>query len=50
MLAEDWLQAFKMLLFKKKTTRERNRMAVFCGNRISPDNETAMENLVRYII
>ncbi len=23
---------------------------VFCGNRISPDEETSMENLARYII
>jgi len=23
---------------------------VFCGNRISPDDDTAMENLARYII
>ena len=51
--------AFKMLLAKGKITREMVAMLsngrlfgfhVFCGNRISPNDETAMENLARYII
>jgi hypothetical protein len=50
---------FKMLLAKGKITREMIAMLstwrhsgfhVFCGNRISPSDETAMENLARYII
>jgi hypothetical protein len=50
---------FKMLLAKGKITRELIAMHsswkhsgfnVFCGNRISPSDETAMENLARYII
>jgi len=50
---------FKMLLAKGKTTRELIAMHsswkhsgfnVFCGNRISPSDDTAMENLARYII
>jgi hypothetical protein len=48
-----------MLLKKGKVTGEMVRMLsawkhsgfnVFCGNRISPSDETAMENLARYII
>jgi hypothetical protein len=48
-----------MLLAKGKITEEMIRMLsswrhsgfhVFCGNRISPQDETAMENLARYII
>ena len=27
-----------------------SRFQVFCGNRISPNDETAMENLARYIL
>ena len=50
---------FKMLLSKGKITKEMIAMLstwrhsgfhVFCGNRISPDEETTMENLARYII
>ena len=50
---------FKMLLAKGKIIREMIAMHsswkhsgfhVFCGNRISPNDETAMENLARYII
>jgi len=50
---------FKMLLAKGKITRELIAMHsswkhsgfhVFCGNRISPSDDTAMENLARYII
>jgi hypothetical protein len=50
---------FKMLLAKGKLTREMIAMLstwrhsgfhVFCGNRISPNDDTAMENLARYII
>jgi len=50
---------FKMLLAKGKITRELIAMHsswkhscfhVFCGNRISPRDDTAMENLARYII
>ena len=49
----------RMLLNRGKITREMMRMLsgwkhtgfnVFCGNRISPADETAMENLARYII
>jgi hypothetical protein len=49
----------RMLLNKGKITQEMVRMLstwrhsgfhVFCGNRISPNDETAMENLARYII
>jgi hypothetical protein len=50
---------FKMLLAKGKITCELIAMHsswkhsgfhVFCGNRISPKDDTAMENLARYII
>jgi hypothetical protein len=50
---------FKLLLAKGKITREMVAMLsnwrlfgfhVFCGNRISPSDETAMKNLARYII
>jgi predicted HNH restriction endonuclease len=50
---------FKMLLAKGKVSREMIAMLstwrhsgfhVFCGNRISPRDETAMENMARYII
>src|SRR5664280_3385571 len=50
---------FKILLAKGKITRELIAMHsswkhsgfhVFCGNRISPSDDTAMENLARYII
>ena len=50
---------FRMLLTKGKITEEMVRMLsawkhsgfhVFCGNRISPNDDTAMENLARYII
>jgi len=50
---------FKMLLVKGKITREmiailsswrHSGFNVFCGNRISPNDETAMENMARYII
>jgi len=52
-------KVFKMLLKKGKITEEMFRMLsawkhsgfnVFYGNRISPKDETAMENLARYII
>jgi len=52
-------KVFKMLLKKGKITEKMIRMLsawkhsgfnVFCGNRISPKDETAMENLARYII
>ena len=52
-------KVFKMLLKKGKITEEMVRMIntwrhsgfnVFCGNRISPNDDTAMENLARYII
>jgi len=52
-------KVFRMLLDKGKITRETIAMLstwrhsgfnVFCGNRISPDDDTAMENLARYII
>ena len=52
-------KVFKMLLNKGKITKEMIAMLstwrhsgfhVFCGNRISPNDETAMENLARYII
>jgi len=48
-----------MHLAKEKITRELIAILsswrhfgfhVFCGNRISPNDETAMENLARYII
>lgn len=54
----DW-KVFRMLLAKEKITREWIAMLsswrhsgfhVFCGNRISPNDETAMKNLARYII
>src|SRR5450759_3493915 len=50
---------FRMLLAKEKITCELIAMHsswkhsgfhVFCGNRISPSDDTAMENLARYII
>jgi len=53
------LKVFKMLMAKGKITAEMIPMLsswwhsgfnVFCGNRISPQDETAMENLARYII
>ncbi len=52
-------KVFKMLLNKEKITKEmiallstwrHSGFHVYCGNRISPDEETAMENLARYII
>jgi len=52
-------KVFRMLLDKGKITQEMIAMLstwrhsgfnVFCGNRISPNDETAMENLARYII
>jgi len=52
-------KVFKMLLAKGKITAEMIRMLlswrhsgfnVFYGSRISPRDETAMENLARYII
>ena len=52
-------KVFKMLLKKGKITEEMVKMLsawkhsgfnVFCGNRISPKDDTAMENLARYII
>ena len=52
-------KVFKMLLKKGKITEEMVRMLstwkhsgfnVFCGNRISPKDGAAMENLARYII
>jgi hypothetical protein len=52
-------KVFKMLLNRRKITQEMISMLstwrhsgfhVFCGNRISPTDDTAMENLARYII
>ena len=52
-------KVFRMLLSKRKVTQEMLTMLstwrhsgfnVFCGNRISPNDNTAMENLARYII
>jgi len=52
-------KVFKMLLKKGKLTEEMVRMLnarrhsgfnVFCGNRISPKDDVAMENLARHII
>ena len=52
-------KVLRMLLNKGKITQEMITMLstwrhsgfnVFCGNRISPNDETAMENLARYII
>jgi hypothetical protein len=52
-------RVFKMLLAKGRITRDLIAMLsnwrhsgfqVFCGNRISPKDETAMENLRRNII
>jgi hypothetical protein len=52
-------QILRLLLRKGKITEEMVKMLsrwkhsgfnVFCGNRISPDDHTAMENLSRYII
>ena len=51
-------KVFRMFLAKGKITRELIAMLsswrhsgfhVFCGNRISPNDETAMENLARYM-
>jgi len=50
---------FRMFLAKGKITQEMIRLLsswrhsgfhVFCGNRISPNDETALENLARYIV
>jgi len=52
-------RVLRMLLSRGKITGEMVRMLsgwkhtgfnVFCGNRISPNDDTAMENLARYII
>jgi REP element-mobilizing transposase RayT len=52
-------KVFNILFVKGKITKEMIAMLstwrhsgfhVFCGNRISPDEETSMENLARYII
>jgi hypothetical protein len=52
-------KVFRKLLDKGKITKEMIAMLstwrhsgfhVFCGNRISPNDDTAMENLARYII
>jgi len=52
-------KVLRMLLSKRKISEEMIRMLstwrhsgfhVFCGNRISPTDDTAMENLARYII
>jgi ribosomal protein S27E len=52
-------KVFRMLLTKGKVSREMIAMLsnwrhsgfhVFCGNRISPNDKTAMETLARYII
>ena len=52
-------KVLKMLLSKGKITKEMVAMLstwrhsgfnVFCGNRISPNDDTAKENLARYII
>jgi hypothetical protein len=52
-------KVFRMLLAKGKITEEMIRVRsswrhsgfhVFCGNRISPNDETTMGNLARYII
>ena len=52
-------KVFKMLLAKGRITRDLIAMLsnwrhsgfqVICGNRIGPEDETGMENLVRYII
>jgi hypothetical protein len=52
-------KVFRMLLDKRKITKEMIAMLttwrhsgfhVFCGNRISPQDDTAMENRARYII
>ena len=52
-------KALRMLLNKGKITQELIAMLsswrhsgfnVFCGNRISPNDDTAMENLAHYII
>jgi len=52
-------KVFRMLLKKGKITEELVKMLsawkhsgfnVFCGNRISPKDDSAMENLARYII
>jgi len=50
---------FKMLLSRKKITEDRIEMLlgwrhsgfnVFCGSRIRPNDEKAMDNLARYIV
>ena len=52
-------KVLRMLLSKRKISEEMIRMLstwrhtgfhVFCGNRISPTDDPAMENLARYII
>jgi hypothetical protein len=52
-------KGFKMLLAQGKITQEMIAMLskwrhsgfhIFCGNRISPGDEMAMENLARYVI
>ncbi len=52
-------RVFKMLLAKGRITRDliamlsnwrHSRFQVFCGQRLFPQDETAMENLARYII
>ena len=52
-------KVFKMLLAKGRITKDLIAMLsnwrhsgfqVFCGNRIFPEDETAMENLARYIL
>ena len=52
-------KVLRILLSKGKITEEMIRMLstwkhsgfhIFCGNRISPKDDTAMENLARYII
>ena len=52
-------RAFKMLLVRGRITRDliamlsnvrQSGFQVFCGNRLGPEEETAMENLARYII
>ena len=52
-------KVFKMLLARGRITKDliamlsnwrHSRFQVFCGNRISPKDETAMENLSRNII
>ena len=54
-----WHKVLRMLLSKGKITTKMIDMLstwrhsgfhVFCGNRISPNDDTAVENLARYII